>query len=121
MYIDLNSIVINEEIAVQIAIILLLLKLLTTGITFALGGMGGGFAPAIYIGILAGYITSNFIYIGNCANVLGMVGLMAGYSNAPIATAILFSGIMGDFNLFIPFLALGIISSFINKKLRKNP
>ncbi len=117
LYIDINHITINGELLIHTAIILIFLKLIATGITFSFGGVGGGFGPAIYIGTLIGYSVSVFGLQANYCNILGMVGMMAGYSNAPIASAFLFAGIMGDKLFFIPFIILGIISSYLNKRV----
>jgi CIC family chloride channel protein len=119
IYYDLNQVLLNRELLMGTVGILLLLKLLTTGITFSLGGMGGGFAPAITIGMLSGYLISGWFDLSNCGNIFGMVGMMAGYSNAPIATAVLFSNMMGDFNLFLPLLLLGTLSSQLNRFVMK--
>jgi H+/Cl- antiporter ClcA len=69
------------------------------------------------MGMLAGYIISVFVPLDNCGNILGMVAMMAGYSNAPLATAVLFTNMMGDYSMFVPFLVLSIISSHTNKLL----
>lgn len=119
LYVNVNHMVINREILLHTAVILLALKLLTTTVTFAFGGLGGGFAPAIYLGMLIGYIFSQFLFLGDCGNILGMVGMMAAFSNAPIATTLLFTGIMGTYTMFIPYLILALISSFTNKAVVK--
>lgn len=117
LYIDINHVTLNGELLVHTAIILILLKLLATGITFSFGGVGGGFGPAIYIGTLIGYSVSVLGLQANYCNILGMVGMMAGYSNAPIASAFLFAGIMENKIFFIPFIILSIISSYLNKRI----
>lgn len=119
LYVDVNHMVINREILLHTAVILIALKLLTTTVTFAFGGMGGGFAPAIYLGMFIGYIFSQFLFLSDCGNILGMIGMMAAYSNAPIATTLLFTGIMGNYAMFVPYLILALVSSFTNKAVVK--
>ncbi|MBN2259389.1 MAG: chloride channel protein [Clostridiales bacterium] len=119
VYVDINHVAIEGNLLFQTVLILLLLKFIATGVTFAFGGVGGGFGPAIYIGTLIGYSVSLLGLPSSIGNVLGMVGMMAGYSNAPIATAALFAGIMENNSLFIPFLTLGILSSHLSKIIFK--
>lgn len=116
IYYDLNAWIVGRNLLISTALVLLAIKFLVTSITFSFGGMGGGFAPAIVIGLLVGYVMSSFMTLSNCGNIFGMVGMMAGYANAPLATAVLFTKMMGDIRLFLPFLLLGWISSVVNRR-----
>jgi H+/Cl- antiporter ClcA len=66
-------------------------KLLATAITLSCGGSGGIVTPIFFLGATAGNLFSNLFGAGNVAtySAIGMVALLAGAANTPIAASIM--------------------------------
>ena len=104
---------------------LIIFKVIAMALTFGAGGIGGVFAPTLFIGSIAGYIvavavnyfgfTSHQVSESNFAMV-GMAGLMAGNLHAPLTAIFLIAEITGGYELFIPLMIVASISFLITKK-----
>ncbi|MBL4624140.1 MAG: chloride channel protein [Flavobacteriales bacterium] len=86
-------------------------KVLATTITFSAGGVGGIFAPTLFMGSFLGFIFSrsiNFYKISNLSEsnftLVAMAGLMAGILHAPLTAIFLIAEIAGGYSLFIPLM-----------------
>lgn len=98
-------------------ILVLFLKVVAMAFTTAGGGVGGVFAPSLFMGGVAGFLTSRFInYFGyykvpeeNFA-LAGMAGVMAAVMHAPLTAIFLIAEITGGYQLFIPLIITATIS-----------
>ncbi len=89
-----------------------IMKALFTGITFGFGGSGGIITPILFMGAVAGSVFGDFLELnrGTFA-AIGMVGVLAGAANTPIAASIL---AMELFGLEIaPYAAVACVVSFL--------
>ncbi|MBO4282847.1 MAG: chloride channel protein [Bacteroidales bacterium] len=100
-------------------IALLLLKPFATAFTNAAGGIGGVFAPSLFVGGITGYILITFCntFLGLNLSVInftlaGMAGVMGSIMNAPLMAIFLIAEISGGYQLLIP-LILCAVSSYI--------
>ncbi|MFW5793519.1 MAG: chloride channel protein [Bacteroidota bacterium] len=91
--------------------LVLLFKAVATSLTTGAGGIGGVFAPSLFIGGLAGFVFSRFINIISWYNIsernfalVGMAGLIAGVIHAPLTAIFLIAEITGGYELFIPLI-----------------
>jgi len=97
-------------------IIILLMKVVATSVTFGSGGVGGIFAPTLFTGTTTGLLfanifnrmgfdlsTSNFAFVG-------MAGLIAGVIHAPLTAIFLIAEITGGYQLFMPLMLVSTIS-----------
>jgi CIC family chloride channel protein len=77
-----------------LVLVLLLMKVLATGLTLGSGNPGGSFAPAVFIGVMGGAAFGSLMTMAGLTNgampyaVMGMAGLIAGALGAPV-TAIM--------------------------------
>ena len=92
-------------------ILVVVFKVLATTITFGAGGVGGIFAPTLFMGSLLGFIFSrsiNFYKISSLSEsnftLVAMAGLMAGILHAPLTAIFLIAEIAGGYSLFIPLM-----------------
>lgn len=92
-------------------ILVMLFKAIATSLTTGAGGIGGVFAPSLFIGGLAGFIFSrvaNIIGLHNISernfSLVGMAGLIAGVIHAPLTAIFLIAEITGGYELFIPLI-----------------
>ncbi|MBS4013451.1 MAG: chloride channel protein [Bacteroidetes bacterium] len=92
-------------------ILVMLFKAIATSLTTGAGGIGGVFAPSLFIGGLAGFIfsrTANLLGLHNISernfSLVGMAGLIAGVIHAPLTAIFLIAEITGGYELFIPLI-----------------
>ncbi len=98
-------------------ILVLFLKVVAMAFTTSGGGVGGVFAPSLFMGGVAGFLTSRFInYLGyyripeeNFA-LAGMAGVMAAVMHAPLTAIFLIAEITGGYELIIPLIITATIS-----------
>ncbi len=120
-----NSVTDNIWIIISLLIGLVTFKIIATSLTFGAGGVGGVFAPTLFMGSISGYIFASIINYSNIFNhhlsstnfaMVGMAGLMAGVLHAPLTAIFLIAEITGGYELFIPLMIVSSISFLITKK-----
>lgn len=96
---------------------LIVFKVIATAITIGSGGIGGIFAPSLFIGSACGfffakvtnYVSETNLPIANFT-LVGMAGLMAGVLHAPLTSIFLIAEITGGYQLFIPLMITVAVS-----------
>ncbi|MBO7409290.1 MAG: chloride channel protein [Paludibacteraceae bacterium] len=92
------------------------LKIVASVATNGGGGVGGIFAPSLFMGALVGFVTARlFNLIGlnvSEANfaLVGMAGLMSGVMHAPLTGIFLIAELTGGYHLFMPLMIVAVIS-----------
>jgi CIC family chloride channel protein len=89
----------------------MLLKIIATAVTFGSGGVGGIFAPTLFMGANAGMLFAQLantlgfkqLHVNNFA-LIGMSGLIAGVLHAPLTGIFLIADISGGYKLFVPLM-----------------
>jgi CIC family chloride channel protein len=91
--------------------LILVFKVIAMAVTTASGGIGGVFAPSLFMGGITGFIVSKLINLTSSANVsernfslVGMAGVMAGVMYAPLTAIFLIAELTGGYDLFIPLI-----------------
>ena len=107
----------NYWVFIAYLVLVLLFKVLAMSVTTGGGGVGGIFAPALFMGGITGYIVSSLIGKVGFENVsernftlVGMAGIMAGVMHAPLTAMFLIAEITGGYALFIPLIITTAIS-----------
>ena len=92
-------------------ILILVFKVIAMAVTNASGGVGGIFAPSLFMGGITGFIVANLINTTKITTVsernfslVGMAGVMAGVMHAPLTSIFLIAEITGGYDLFIPLI-----------------
>jgi CIC family chloride channel protein len=111
----------------EIALILLVLamiifKAIASAITIGSGGMGGVFAPSLFMGSALGFVFAKFvnhyfllgISVSNFS-LVSMAGLIAGVLHAPLTAIFLIAEITSGYELFIPLMTVAAISYVSSK------
>lgn len=104
-------------IALYIGLIVLT-KVFATSSTNGAGGVGGTFAPSLFVGALSGFL---FAYCLNTLDLgielsqknftlIGMAGVMSGVMHAPLMAIFLTAEMTGGYNLFLPLLIVSTLS-----------
>ncbi len=89
-----------------------------TSATNGAGGVGGTFAPSLYVGCLTGFLfayAANFLPFGIAIDtknfaLIGMAGVMAGVMHAPLMAIFLTAELTGGYQLFLPLLIVSAVS-----------
>lgn len=112
---DLN----NGWVVILLLAGLVAFKIVASALTFGAGGVGGIFAPTLFMGSLMGNCVAKFInHLGIFKNMVsesnftlvGMTGLMAGVLHAPLTAIFLIAEVTGGYELFIPLMVTAAIS-----------
>ncbi len=92
-------------------------KAFATSATNGAGGVGGTFAPSLFVGCMAGFFFAyslNTIFgldlsVKNFA-LMGMAGVMSGVMHAPLMGIFLTAELTGGYTLFLPLLIVSALS-----------
>ena len=110
-----------------LTLVIIFLKAFATSFTFAAGGVGGTFAPALFIGSFSGMFFAmlvNSIGIGdlNITNfaLVGMGGVIAGMLHAPLTGIFLIAEITNGYSLMVPLMIVSALSYAINRAFFKD-
>ncbi len=116
----------NPWIVLLFLLGLLALKVIAMAATTGGGGIGGSFAPTLFVGGIAGFFLcsclNQFFHVGlGEANfvLVGMSGAMAGVMHAPLLGIFLIAELTGGYALLLPLMITAtmsyIISSYFDK------
>ena len=107
----------NSFFIVVFFMLLMLFKVVAMALTTGSGGVGGIFAPALFVGGMAGATLSKAVNLFSPANIsennfalVGMAGVMAGVMHAPLTAIFLIAEITGGYELFIPLIVTATLS-----------
>ncbi|TBW27911.1 chloride channel protein [Gramella sp. KN1008] len=106
---------------------LVIFKIIATSLTLSAGGVGGIFAPVMFMGSAMGHcfalilnhlgLFKNPISVSNFT-LVGMAGLMAGVLHAPLTAIFLIAELTHGYELFIPLMITAAISYMITTKFQ---
>ncbi len=100
---------------------LVFFKIIASSLTFGAGGVGGIFAPTLFMGSILGNCVAKIINALGIPvsesnfTLVGMTGLMAGILHAPLTAIFLIAEVTGGYELFIPLMITAAISFTITK------
>lgn len=106
---------------------LVLLKVVASSSTNGAGGVGGIFAPTLFIGGINGYLVAGILRKITSANLpdnrfvlVGMAGMMAGVMHAPLTAIFLIAEITGGYNLLIPLIITSTAAYITTRSFEKH-
>lgn len=106
---------------------LVIFKIFATSLTFGAGGIGGIFAPVLFMGSAMGHcfalVVNNLGILRNPISIssftmVGMAGLMAGVLHAPLTAIFLIAELTGGYELFVPLMITAAISYMITNRFQ---
>lgn len=96
--------------------LIILLKVVASVATNGGGGVGGIFAPSLFVGAVTGFVVARVMTLcglsvseSNFA-LVGMAGLMSGVMHAPLTGIFLIAELTGGYHLFMPLIIVAVIS-----------
>lgn len=118
-----------DNIWVVVALLagLVIFKIIATAFTIGAGGVGGIFAPVLFMGSAMGHcfaLIFNNIGILNTPlstsnfTLVGMAGLMAGIMHAPLTAIFLIAELTRGYDLYVPLMITAAISYTITNQVQ---
>lgn len=117
--------VLNDNSTMGVISCLIFVKILATSITLGSGGAGGVFAPALFIGAMAG---SSFGWLAHTLfptvtaqpgayAAVGIGAFLAASTHAPLTAIFLLFEMTGDASVIIPIMLASIIGTVVSARL----
>ena len=112
-----ESICTSESALLLVIFSIIFFKIIATSVTVGVGGIGGVFAPSLFLGSALGFVFAKFVNhffllelsISNFS-LVSMAGLIAGVLHAPLTAIFLIAEITSGYELFIPLMTVAAIS-----------
>ena len=106
---------------------LILLKVVASSSTNGAGGVGGIFAPTLFLGGINGFFVASLLkkivnidLPDNRFVLVGMAGMMAGVMHAPLTAIFLIAEITGGYNLLIPLIITATVAYITTRSFEKH-
>jgi chloride channel protein, CIC family len=106
---------------------LIMLKVVASSSTNGAGGVGGIFAPTLFIGGINGFfiagLLKKFVNVDLPDNrfvLVGMAGMMAGVMHAPLTAIFLIAEITGGYQLLIPLIITSTVAYITTRSFEKH-
>ena len=116
-----------EWVAIIYATAIMFFKVVAMATTNASGGVGGTFAPSLFVGAYMGAIVAlicNTFFDWNVSvvsfSLVGMAGVMSGVMKAPLTAIFLIAELSNGYGLFIPLMIVAAISFSVDYALDRD-
>jgi len=115
----------NSNLAFNLLLILLLLKVLAFSLTLGSGGSGGVIAPSLFTGAMLGGAfgtAANLLFPGTIAEsgayaMIGMGAVFAGTARAPLTAILILFEMTRDYSLILPLMFSCVLSNVMSNAL----
>jgi CIC family chloride channel protein len=119
----------NGGLVFKTLLLLCLLKLGATVVSYTSGNAGGIFAPSLYIGAMAGGAVGNLVHrlapfpTGDpgAYALVGMGTLFAGIVRAPMTSVFMIFEITQDYQILVPLMVANLLSFVISRRYQPVP
>jgi len=116
------------NLAWNLLLLLVVLKLVATSITIGSGGSGGIFAPSLFIGACLGGLVGTVVHALEPARtaapgayaLVGMGAVAAGAMHAPITAILIIFELTDDYRIILPLIVACITSVLITTRLKQD-
>jgi CIC family chloride channel protein len=123
-----GSIIEGYKIAGKFLLLLLALKMVATCLTLGSGGTGGEFGPALFFGAALGASLMllchkmGMTFLSNPTNyaIVGMAGLIAGTTHAPLMAILLLFELTGNYTIILPLMIASVLSTTCAQVIEPN-
>ena len=121
--------VLNGRMALNLMVLLLVLKLLTVTTSYASGNAGGIFGPALFIGAMLGGTVGSVAHrllpaytaTAGAYALVGMGAAFAGIVRAPMTSVLMIFEMTQDYAVIVPLMIANLVSLFISSRLQPEP
>ena len=121
--------VLNGRMALNLMVLLLVLKLITVTTSYASGNAGGIFGPALFIGAMLGgtvgtvahHFLPAYTATAGAYALVGMGAVFAGIVRAPMTSVLMIFEMTQDYAVIVPLMIANLVSLFIASRLQREP
>jgi CIC family chloride channel protein len=121
--------VLNGRMALNLMVLLLILKLITVTTSYASGNAGGIFGPALFIGAMLGgtvgtvahHFLPAYTATAGAYALVGMGAVFAGIVRAPMTSVLMIFEMTQDYAVIVPLMIANLVSLFISSRLQPQP
>jgi chloride channel protein, CIC family len=119
----------NGGMALRLMLILLVLKLITTAVSYGSGNAGGIFGPSLFLGAMLGGALGtvghnyfpNYVATPGAYALVGMGAAFAGVIRAPMTSVVMIFEITRDYAVIVPLMIANLVSYFVASRLQHEP
>lgn len=115
----------NIYVLLGFVLVLGLTKVIAATLTFRAGGIGGMFAPTLFMGAMFGFVYVRAVNLFGLAELpvtnftlVAMAGMLAGTLHAPLMAIFLIAEITGGYELFVPLMITSSIAFVTVKQFK---
>jgi chloride channel protein, CIC family len=117
------------NMALQLMVLLVVLKLFAVTVSYASGNAGGIFGPSLFIGAMLGGALGSIAhrllpaYTGTpgAYALVGMGALFAGIVRAPMTSVVMIFETTRDYTIIVPLMIANLTSFYISRRLQQEP
>jgi CIC family chloride channel protein len=121
--------VLNGRMALNLMILLVVLKLLAVTTSYASGNAGGIFGPALFIGAMLGGAVGTVAHrllpaytaTPGAYALVGMGAVFAGIVRTPMTSVLMIFEMTQDYAVIVPLMIANLVSLFISSRLQRQP
>jgi CIC family chloride channel protein len=119
----------NGNMAMNLMLLLLVLKLLAVTTSYSSGNAGGIFGPSLFIGAMLGGVIGTVAHrlipaytaAAGAYALVGMGTLFAGIVRAPMTSVLMIFEMTQDYAVIVPLMISNLVSLFISSRLQRQP
>jgi chloride channel protein, CIC family len=119
----------NGKMALQLMLMLVVLKLFAVTISYASGNAGGIFGPSLFIGAMLGgalgtlahQLLPAYTSAPGAYALVGMGAVFAGIVRAPMTSVLMIFEMTQDYAVIVPLMIANLVSLFIASRLQREP
>jgi chloride channel protein, CIC family len=119
----------NGKMALNLMVLLVILKLLAVTTSYASGNAGGIFGPSLFIGAMLGGTVGTLAHrlfpaytaTAGAYALVGMGALFAGIVRAPMTSVLMIFEMTQNYAVIVPLMIANLVSLFIASRLQREP
>jgi len=119
----------NGRMALNLMLLLVVLKLLAVTTSYASGNAGGIFGPALFIGAMLGGAVGTVAHhllpahtaTPGAYALVGMGAVFAGIVRAPMTSVVMIFEMTQDYAVIVPLMIANLVSLFISSRFQREP
>jgi CIC family chloride channel protein len=119
----------NGGLVFETMVLLCVLKLVATTVSYSSGNAGGIFAPSLFIGAMAGGAVGTVVHRlapqqaadAGAYALVGMGTLFAGIIRAPMTSVFMIFEITQDYQILVPLMVANLLSFLISRRFQPTP
>jgi CIC family chloride channel protein len=119
----------NGNMAFQLMLLLVVLKLFAVTTSYASGNAGGIFGPSLFIGAMLGGAVGTLAHhlmpaqtaMSGAYALVGMGAVFAGIVRAPMTSVLMIFEMTQDYAVIVPLMIANLVSLFIASRLQHEP